>query len=208
MLARRAFIPGSELELRRSRPASGCRRPCRPLRSSRGHVGSTRPAGSRHRGHRLCDRCRLPGQSLLVPGRTRSPLRHRLSARLAGARHRRRARKRCRPMAAIIRCRCHRVPCWSCSSLFALGCSCGIIGSVACAGRQSPGPRFPMFPSPSRTSARSFRVNVPVSGNQCWDAPQPCAPGRGPDAPPLSDRKFLLWEFIEPEAAASTPAAK
>ena len=53
-----------------------------------------------------------------------------------------------------------------------------------------------------------LRVNIPVGGNQCWDAPRPCAPGRAPDAPRLFHRKLLLWEFIEPEAAAASPSAK
>jgi hypothetical protein len=69
-------------------------------------------------------------------------------------------------------------------------------------------PSVPYVPVYQQDFGPQLRVNIPVSGNQCWDAPRPCAPGRGPDAPTLSDRKFLLWEFIEPEAAASPPAAK
>jgi hypothetical protein len=44
----------------------------------------------------------------------------------------------------------------------------------------------------------SFRAKVPVKGDQCWDAPRPCAPPPVPGAPPLSDRRLLLWYFIEP----------
>jgi len=69
-------------------------------------------------------------------------------------------------------------------------------------------PSIPYVPVAEQDFGPSFRVNVPMSGDQCWDAPQPCAPGRGPEAAPLSERKFLLWEIIEPEAAASPPPAK
>ena len=88
MLARRDFHPRHELELspgrrHRGRPGPGrARRPEIPAAGSQLRAGPLR--------HRLRDRDRLPGQSLLVPRGARSSLRHRLSARLAGARHRRR----------------------------------------------------------------------------------------------------------------------
>ena len=69
-------------------------------------------------------------------------------------------------------------------------------------------PSIPDVPVSQYDFGPQLRVNIPVGGNQCWDAPRPCAPGRGPDAPTLSHRKLLLWEFIEPEAAAASPAAK
>jgi len=59
-------------------------------------------------------------------------------------------------------------------------------------------PTTPDVPVSQQEFGPALRVNVPVSGNQCWDAPRPCAPGRPPDAPPLSQRKLLLWEIIEP----------
>jgi hypothetical protein len=68
-------------------------------------------------------------------------------------------------------------------------------------------PSIPGVPIYQQDFGPQLRVNIPVSGNQCWDAPRPCVPGRAPDAPSLSDRKFLLWEFIEPEGAASPRAA-
>jgi hypothetical protein len=68
-------------------------------------------------------------------------------------------------------------------------------------------PSIPGVPVYQQDFGPQLRVNIPVSGNQCWDAPRPCVPGRAPDAPSLSDRKFLLWEFIEPEGAASPRAA-
>ena len=69
-------------------------------------------------------------------------------------------------------------------------------------------PSIPYVPVQQYDFGPQLRVNIPVGGNQCWDAPRPCAPGRGPDAPPLTHRKLLLWEFFEPEAAAASPAAK
>ena len=46
--------------------------------------------------------------------------------------------------------------------------------------RRSHGRRFPMSRSPQYDFGPQLRVNIPVGGNQCWDAPRPCAPGRGP----------------------------
>ncbi len=69
-------------------------------------------------------------------------------------------------------------------------------------------PSIPDIPVYQQDFGPQLRVNIPLSGNQCWDAPRPCAPGRAPDAPSLSYRKSLLWEFIEPERTASPPAAE
>jgi hypothetical protein len=63
-------------------------------------------------------------------------------------------------------------------------------------------PSIPYVPVAAQDFGPSFRVNVPIAGNQCWDAPRPCAPGRGPAAVPLSEHKLLLWHFIEPASAA------
>jgi hypothetical protein len=42
-------------------------------------------------------------------------------------------------------------------------------------------PRLPEAPVVELTNAWGVRVRVPISGDQCWDAPLPCAPRIGPD---------------------------
>ena len=71
----------------------------------------------------------------------------------------------------------------------------------------------PSFPAESVELSRSERdafreIARALVGRTPASRDDSCAQGRAPGASPLSDRKLLLWELIEPEAAGASPAAK
>ena len=65
-------------------------------------------------------------------------------------------------------------------------------------------PSIPYVPVAQQDFGLSLLVHVPIKGDQCWDAPRPCAPARAPDAIPLSDHRLLLWQIIKPSRVASS----
>ena len=67
-------------------------------------------------------------------------------------------------------------------------------------------PAIPRIEVVKRDFGPSFRVNVPASGDQCWDAPQPCAPERPDTTFSLHDSRFLWWRMFEPVIASTADA--
>jgi hypothetical protein len=73
------------------------------------------------------------------------------------------------------------------ASAFALGQWSTARGSV------SSWPQIPVITTKERQFGPQFRANVPVSGQQCWDAPRPCVPGGGAGAQSIRETDWLLW---------------
>jgi hypothetical protein len=60
--------------------------------------------------------------------------------------------------------------------------------------REAPSwPQIPAVLTKEQPLGPSFVINVPVSGDQCWDAPRPCAPGADAGARSITEKSWMLW---------------
>jgi hypothetical protein len=73
-----------------------------------------------------------------------------------------------------------------------------ILGNWSTAAQALPSwPQVPVVAVREQQFGPSFRANVPISGDQCWDAPRPCTPGGNAGALAIHERDWLLWHLFE-----------